>query len=388
MSPRVATAVVDAGAPHARVTVEQVRHAFGFGCIGFDLLGHANGEEDRSELAEAWLGVFDQATLPFYLGRFEPERGRPDTARLLATARWFADRGVRVKGHPLVWHTVKAAWMDSLPDAEAERALRERVRRETRDFRGLIGEWDAINEVVIMPHFENEPDGVRNAVTRLAERLGRVGIVRLALEEARAGDPSARYLVNDFDLSERYERLIEELIEAGIELDGIGLQTHQHQGFRGEERLLAIADRFARFGLPLHFTETSLVSGDLMPADIEDLNDYVVESWPTTPEGEARQADELVRQYRALTSHPAVESITYWGLTDEDAWLGAPIGLLRLDGSRKPSYDALHDLVRGEWWLPPTELMADGAGRVEVTGWRGDYALTRADGERLAFTIA
>ena len=29
-----------------------------------------------------------------------------------------------------------------------------------------------------------------------------------------------------------------------------------------------------------------------MPPEIVDLNDYQVESWPSTPEGEARQADE------------------------------------------------------------------------------------------------
>ncbi|GAB2523975.1 endo-1,4-beta-xylanase [Microbacterium petrolearium] len=363
------------GAPlaHHEATVEQTRHAFGFGNIGFDLIPHACGEEDATPLAEAWLGLFDTATLPFYWGRFEPERGRPDTARLLAAARWFAERGVRLKGHPLVWHTVKAPWLDPLPSDEAERLLRERVAREVADFTGVIDAWDAINEVAIMPVFENEPDGVPNAVSRLARQLGRTGIVRLAFETARAANPSATLLINDFDLSERYERVIEDALETGVRIDAIGLQTHMHQGFRGEEWLRAKADRFARFGLPLHFTEVSLVSGRLMPPEIEDLNDYVVDAWPSTPEGEQRQADELERMYRTLVAHPAVEAITYWGISDAGAWLGAPIGLLRADGSRKPSYDRLHALIRGEWWLAPTPLRTDGDGRVRVEGWRGRY---------------
>ncbi len=37
-----------------------------------------------------------------------------------------------------------------------------------------------------------------------------------------------------------------------------------------------------------------------MPAQVEDLNDHQVEAWPSTPEGEARQADEVVRHYRTL----------------------------------------------------------------------------------------
>ncbi len=251
---RLGTAVVDVGLPGEPVAIEQVSHAFGFGNIGFDLIGHANGEEDRSTLALDWLELFNRATLPFYWGTFESERGHPDTDRLLAAARWFIDRGVRVKGHPLVWHTVKAPWLDALPLREAERIARERVRREVADFAGLIDEWDAVNEAVIMPEFENEPDGVRNAITRLAARLGRVEIVRLAVDGARAANPAVRLHVNDFDLSARYERLLEEILDAGIRIDGIGLQTHMHQGFRGEEALVGIADRFARFGVPLHFT--------------------------------------------------------------------------------------------------------------------------------------
>lgn len=375
----VVTAPDDTPLPHREVVVEQTRHAFGFGNIGFELVPHGNGEADLSQLAHDWLGLFDTATLPFYWGDFEPERGRPDTARLRAAARWFADRGVRLKGHPLVWHTVKARWLDPLPGGEVERLIRERVTREVRDFAGLVDTWDAINEVAIMPVFENEPDGVPNAVSRLARELGRTGIVRLAFETARTANPDATLLINDFDLSERYERVIEDALEAGVRIDAVGLQTHMHQGYRGEEQLLEIADRFARFGLPLHFTEVSLVSGDLMPPEIEDLNDYVVDAWPSTPDGEERQAEELERMYRALASHPAVEAITYWGITDAGAWLGAPIGLLRADGSRKPSYERLRGLIRDEWWMPPTTMRTDADGRVHVEGWKGEYRITAGE---------
>ncbi|MBF0815151.1 1,4-beta-xylanase [Microbacterium paludicola] len=384
-------ALVDAdGAPlaHRDVAVEQTRHAFAFGNIGFELVPHANGEADLSQLAADWLALFDTATLPFYWGGFEPERGRPDTARLRTAARWFAERGVRVKGHPLVWHTVKAAWLDREPAEDVERIIRARVTREVTDFAGLVDTWDAINEVAIMPDFVNEPDGIPNAVSRLARELGRTGIVRLAFETARAANPDATLLINDFDLSARYERVIEDALEAGVRIDAIGLQTHMHQGFRGEEQLLEVADRFARFGLPLHFTESSVVSGDIMPAHIEDLNDYVVDSWPSTPEGEARQADEIERLYRTLAGHPAVEAITYWGITDEGAWLGAPIGLLRADGTRKPAYDRLHALIRGEWWLPPTTMRTDAEGRVRIEGWKGDYRITLPDGSAVDAAIA
>ncbi|WP_336923382.1 endo-1,4-beta-xylanase [Aquipuribacter sp. SD81] len=361
---------------HADVEVEQRRHAVQFGCTGFD----APGLPGEAHLEELWLGLFDTATLPFYWAGFEPERGRPRTAELLGLARWFADRGVRLKGHPLAWHSLAPRWLDDLGTDEVEAALRARIRRDVTDFRGLVGTWDAINEVVILPVFDNEaalegPDRAPNALTRLCRERGRIATVRLAFDEARAADPGATLVLNDFDLSTAYECLVEGVLEAGVQVDALGLQTHMHQGWWGVERTTEVLDRFARYGLPLHLTETTLLSGDLMPADVEDLNDHQPEHWPSTPEGEARQADELVRHVEALMAHPSVEAFTYWGLTDTGAWLGAPAGLVRRDGTPKPAYDALRSLVRGEWWHARRGYRTDADGRVRVTGWRGDYAL-------------
>ena len=375
-----------AGAP---VTIEQTSHQFGFGNIGFDFVALANGETDDPDhvfggasvenarsLADLWFDVFNHATLPFYWRGFEPEQGRPDTARIHTAARWFVERGVTVKGHPLLWHTLAPKWLLGMSDDEVEATIRARITRDVTDFAGVIDLWDAINEAVILPVFTAE----ENAVTYLAKTKGRVGMVKLAFETARAANPDARLVLNDFDLSADYENLIEECLGAGIRIDAIGVQTHMHQGFRGEEQIWDILERFGRFGLPIQMTETTLLSGDLMPPEIVDLNDYQVESWPTTPEGEARQADEMVRHYRTVVSHPAVESLTYWGFADEGAWLGAPSGFVRLDGTPKPAYDALLGLVKGEWWLAPTETVTDAEGRVAVSGFGGEYRVSARGG--------
>jgi endo-1,4-beta-xylanase len=357
------------------VTVAQRDHSFLFGCIGFEFIDLANGAgTERDELvAREWFGLFNFATLPFYWGNFEPERGRPDTGRLLATARWFAERGCPVKGHPLAWHTVTADWLRDLPTEEIARAQRDRITREVTDFAGVIDAWDVINEVVIMPIFDRDDNGI----TRLCRELGRIPMVRLVFDAARAANPHATLLLNDFDMSAAYECLIEGVLEAGIRIDALGLQSHMHQGYWGEEKTLAILDRFARYGLPIHFTETTILSGHLMPPEIVDLNDYQIPDWPTTPEGEQRQADEIARHYRTLLSHPSVQAITYWGISD-GGWLGAPGGFLRTDGSRKPSYEALHGLIKGEWWLPPTTLVTDAQGRVRFRGFLGSYDVSAA----------
>jgi GH35 family endo-1,4-beta-xylanase len=379
----VTLTVLAGGKPLANreVVVAQREHKFLFGNIGFDFIPLANDEvkgEERARLerlAEKWTALYNFATLPFYWGRFEPERGRPDTARLLAAARWFADRGVPVKGHPLCWHTAQPDWLLPLSNDEILEAQKARIRREVTDFRGVIDTWDAINEAVIMPVFENGENGI----TRICLANGRIATVKMAFETARESNPKAFLLLNDFDMSTAYECLIEGVLEAGVKIDALGLQSHMHQGYWGEEKTLKILDRFARYGLPIHFTESTLVSGHLMPPEIEDLNDYKVTDWPSTPEGEARQADEVVRHYKTLLSHPAVEAMTYWDIAD-GGWLGAPVGLVRHDATPKPSYDALLGLVKGEWWLAPTPMTTDAEGRLRFNGFLGKYEVSSEDG--------
>lgn len=380
-----------AGAPRVgeRVTVEQTAHGFGFGNIGFELIEGIAGSPPSSQigdsavfggesavdpalLAQAFLELFNAVTLPFYWRGFEPVSGRTDAERLRRAAQWFRERGVVVKGHPLVWHTLAPMWLLDLDDTAVENAIRARIRTVVSEFAGTVDLWDAINEAVILPVFTAE----RNAVTRLAQSKGRLGMVRMAFEEARAANPSARLVLNDFDWSAGYERLIADSLDAGVSIDAIGVQTHMHQGYRGEEKIGEVIDRFSRFGLPLQLTETTLVSGDPMPEDIDDLNDYVVDDWPTTPDGEARQADEIGRHYRNVFAHASVESLTYWGLTDAGAWLGAPAGLLRADGTRKPAWDTLHGLIRGEWWTPAVSAVSDENGMIAVSGFAGTYRVT------------
>jgi endo-1,4-beta-xylanase len=395
---RVTVTVTDADGclvPHAEVRVAQLRHAFAFGNIGFDLIPLANGESEyqRNEfggahgnlerLGDLYIELFNMATLPFYWRGFEPERGSPDTTRLMAAARWFATRGIAVKGHPLVWHTLAPRWLLPLTDDEVLDAIRARITRDVTNFASVIDTWDAINEAVIMPVFEAE----ENAITRLAQREGRVGMVRLAFENARQANPTATLLLNDFDMSPDYEQLIEDCLAAGLRIDALGLQSHMHQGYWGEEKTQRILERFARFGLPLHMTETTLVSGHLMPREIVDLNDYQIDSWPSTHDGEERQAEQLVRHYTTLFAHPAVQAVTYWGLTDDGSWLGAPSGLVRANGTPKPAYDALRSLVKTEWWLDETTATTDEAGRFTLDAYFGDYTLSTG-GVGARFTVA
>ena len=363
------------------VKVSLKNHEFFFGSGAFDFLPAtavktpSNIPADKAEAfkekakdrVDKWLDIFNYGTLPFYWGAFEPVEGSPETESRMNAAKYMVSHGATPKGHPLCWHTGCADWLMDYDNPTILSKQLDRINREVSEFKGVIDIWDVINEVVIMPVY----DRYDNAITRICKDLGRVKLIKEVFDAAHAANPDAVLLINDFNLSESYRILIDGCLNAGVPISAIGIQTHQHQGYMGLEKLNDILDRFSFFGLPLHFTENTLVSGEIMPKDIVDLNDYQVDKWPTTPEGEERQKNEWREMYETLFSHPLVEAITGWDFAD-GAWLHAPSGLIREDNSLKPSYLELKRLIKEEWTTDLT-VHTDANGNATIEGFRGTY---------------
>lgn len=356
------------------ITVKQTNHEFLFGCGAFDSLIYANTSQDMrkpeiNDRMEKWLKLFNYGTIPFYWAGFEKEEGRPETESRMNAANFLKSKNVTVKGHPLCWHTACVDWLMKYDNETILKKQLERIHRDMTAFDGVVNMWDVINEVVIMPDF----DKYDNAITRICKMKGRVGLIKEVFKAAREANPKATLLLNDFNTSVSYEILIDGCLEAGVPIDVIGIQSHQHQGYWGAEKVQKVLERFAQFGLPIHFTENTLISGDIMPAYIEDLNDWKVPEWPSTQEGEERQAKEVEEMYRLLFEHPLVQAITTWDFTD-GAWLGAPSGVLRKDNSPKPVYHKLMDMIHNEWWTNTT-VTTDENGYAIIEGFKGDYSL-------------
>lgn len=372
---------------NTEVVVEQTKHKFLFGCAQFDAIPYVNNifKDEEKELAEQrfekFFRLFNYTTVPFYWGLYERIKGQPMINEAKKAAQWLASKGLLLKGHPLCWHTVTAPWLLDMTNEEILAAQMNRINRDVSEFKGLIDVWDAINEVVIMPVF----DKYDNGITRICKELGRIKLVSKVFNEAKKANPGATLLINDFNTSESYAILLEGLIEAGVPIDAIGIQSHMHQGYWGVEKTLEVLERFSRFGIPLHFTENTLVSGQLIPPEIEDLNDFQVKEWPSTVEGEDRQAREVISHYTTLLANPKVESITWWDFAD-GAWLGAPSGFITVDNRVKPAYDELYKLVKDELWLKPTKYITDENGEIKVSGFFGDYEVS-CRGMKIGFNL-
>jgi len=343
----------------AHITVNQAKHDFLFGCNIFQLGRYDNDEMNR-KYEEEFTNLLNYATLPFYWGSFESEKDKPNYKHLDWMAKRCQELDIKTKGHPLVWHEAVPGWVPS-DMTEIEDRMRNRVSDIVSHYAGKVDIWDAINEATVSAR-------VDNPVGKWVKKYGDDVCVGLALDWAHTANPNATLVVNDFNVSPEFEKQLERIKSAKKPFNVIGIQSHMHKANWELARAWEVCETYKRFGLPLHFTELTVLSGHLKTDD--DWHKYQTD-WQTTAEGEQLQLDYVQKLYRLLFSHPSVEAITWWDFMD-GAWQGAPAGLVRKDLSPKPVYDRLLEMIKGEWW---TSVVGntDENGKYVFRGFCGKY---------------
>lgn len=354
--------------PGATVVLAQTRHAFLFGCNIF-AWAQPRDPQAEAEYRRRFAEVFNYATQPFYWPSYEGRRGQPIHERTEQVARWCREQGIFTKGHPLAWNYFEPNWLpnDSKQVLDLQLA---RIDDCVSRFKGLIERWDVVNEAT---HFDRDELKQRAPkMTAMWAEVGKEEFTRQCFRHARQANPQATLLINDYRVDAAYERLIEKLVDdQGRRLyDVIGIQSHQHGGTWDNRKIWEVCSRFARFGVPLHFTENTILSGDKGWERAQGGK-----PWSSTPEGEAEQAREVERFYTLLYAHPAVEALTWWDFSDRGAWQSAPAGFLRRDMSPKPAYETLRKLIKDKWWTN-AQGATDPQGQAKFRGTLGDYQLT------------
>lgn len=342
--------------PGATVKLDQVRHQFLFGC-NFFVFDRVGDPERERQYRERFSALLNYATLGFYWPMYEPERGKPIYDYTDKVLDWCRQQGIRCKGHPLVWDFADPRWLPR-DFGEIRELSHARVRDCVSRFKGRLDTWDVVNEPTHLGRFG----------TRLGEWAMSVGAVPYVAEHlkiARDANPQATLLVNDYRTDPAYYQILDALRADGkLSFNVIGIQSHMHDGPWPLSKVWEVCERFAKLGLPLHFTETTVVSGPRLGNG---------ERWgPTTPELEAKQADAVERFYRVLFSQPAVQGLTWWDFSDFRAWQGAAAGLVRRDMTPKPAYDRLHAMIKGEWWTK-TQGQTNNRGEFATSAFFGTH---------------
>ena len=342
--------------PGAAVRIEQTRHAFLFGSNIF-VWGQVGNAEREAAYRKRFAELLNYATLPFYWPSYEPAGGQPGHRHAEGRGPVVPRAGNRRQGASAGLE-FRRPLAGSRPTSTRSAACKWPASTTAWGrFAGLIDRWDVVNEAT---HFDRA-EFLRNSpkISAAWQKLGRMEFAQECFVHARKANREATLVINDYRTDADYERVIEQLADATGKpmYDVIGIQSHMHGGTWTNRQIWQTCERFARFKVPLHFTETTILSG---PHGWERKG-----SWPSNAEGETRQARDVVGVYTMLFSYPAVAAITWWDFSDLHAWQGAPAGLLRADMSPKPAYEQLMGLVKGKWWTTTSATTGtDGEGRL------------------------
>jgi len=239
----------------------------------------------------------------------EAAPGRYDFAAVDALVQFAQDQGLAFRGHTLVWHQSNPPWLEELVRrTRDERLFTGHIAAVMGRYKGRIGSWDVINEV--LSPADGRADNLRN--TFWLETFG-PGYIDAALHAARAADPSAQLVYNDWGCEQAgpfYDRFraatlkfLEGLKARGAPIDALGLQGHL-AAFRGgidEKALSRFLGEVKAMGLRVLVTELDVDDGS-GPLDIA-VRDRSV-------------ADITARFLDVVLASGAVDQVLTWGLSD------------------------------------------------------------------------
>lgn len=260
--------------------------------------------------------------------------GGRDFAPADAVAATAARLGAKLRGHTLAWHQMVPARLSVASTADFVKAQTAHLRELATRYVGRIHTWDVLNEVVNPD--DKRSDGLRESVL---SRLWGVERYPELFELARAADPQAQLAYNDYGLEQDEPwceqrrratlRLLERWLQRKTPIDVLGCQAHLNLSRKfSPEKLLRFFDDVSSMGLTVQITELD-VRDALFVGDIE-ARDAAV----------AALYQDFVQ---ACVSHPAVEMLVMWNVTDADTWVNrAWQGQRRADGApmRPTLFDA------------------------------------------------
>lgn len=355
---------------NVKLHIKLTRHEFKLGACAWPINEIAD-QKLQQAYNKQFSALLNYATLPsFYWGDYERKQGNTGEKSVKAKADWCRQNSIIIKGHPLIYHLNFPEWAKDLPDEEVLSLLQKRVTTIVSEFKGLINIWDVFNEATASP--------LDNAIGRWTNDKGAADCVGRALDWAHQANAGATLLYNDCNVSKEFEDLLQKLRDANAPLSVIGIQSHMHKGNWPLGKVWSICETYSRFGLPLHFTELTILSGDLKTDDDWHTSKP---NWLSTPEGEQRQLEYGQKLYTLLFSHPSVEAVTFWDFSDMFSWQGAPAGLIRKDLTPKPLYNWLMDAFH-KHWTTDTDVRTDDNGHAKVRAFFGDYEARAKIGSR------
>jgi len=287
-----------------------------------------------------------------------PTEGVYDFEQADILVDWAIANGMDIRGHTLVWHESTPDYFYEGTPEEIRARLEDYVTTVVEHFKGRIGTWDVVNEVVSVDIFRGDGMGVGpDRRSRWYEAVGSADYIDWAFHAARAADPDALLFINEYSTENAIKKpwlleILQRLQDRGVPVDGVGHQFHLHLQSDPVELLQAIDDVDNQFmGLINHVTELDMDYYSDPGTCWASMTNCDPDLGPVPPaDMEAAHARILRDVYAGLRERPSVTSVTTWGVTDNVSWLNRspterynyPL-LFDREGEPKPAFWAIVD---------------------------------------------
>ncbi|KAJ7629066.1 glycoside hydrolase superfamily [Roridomyces roridus] len=243
----------------------------------------------------------------------EPSRGVFNFTGADYLVNWAVTNGKSIRGHNFVWGEYLPNWVLNITDAQTLiDVLQNHITQVLNRYQGLLYAFDVINEPL------NQDGSLKS--THWTQVIG-PDVFRIALEAARAADPSVKLYINDYTLDWNNTKvagmvnLVNSLNPPGQPplVDGIGSQAHLNAG------------------------EAPSVHGGLVALSEAGVDIAITEL--DIPGAEPSEYQTVVQA--CISVRPCV-SLSVWGIRDPDSYRPTTNPLL-FDESwqAKPAYNSI-----------------------------------------------
>jgi endo-1,4-beta-xylanase len=230
---------------------------------------------------------------------------------------------LRVRGHNLCWHEQTPYWL--FKDANGAQVTKEVLLQRLKDhintvvsrYKGKIYAWDVVNEAI-------DDDSTKFLRNSLWYQICGDEFIVKAFEYAHEADPNAVLFYNDYNTErpekrERVYRLLKQLVDAHVPINGVGLQAHWSIYEPTNKELETAIKEFSSLGLKVQITEMDV---SVYPWEKERRAKRPGEPDTYTPEMQKLQAAKYADMFRIFRKYKKViTGVTFWNLSDRYTWL-------------------------------------------------------------------
>ena len=278
----------------------------------------------------------------------EPRKGEFNWEDADRIANFCRANGIKMRGHTLMWHSQIGPWMyqdekgNLLPKEQFYANMNHHIQAIVERYKDVVYCWDVVNEAVADSPLRPGAPELRNSP--MYQIAGEEFIYK-AFEYAHEADPKALLFYNDYNdaepgKSQRIFNLVKRMKDAGVPVDGIGMQGHYNIYGPSMEDVDKAISLYSTVVKHIHITELDIRVNEDMGGGLRFRQGAAqVAEWQRT-----LQQDQYVGLFKVLRKHKdVIDCVTFWNVSDKDSWLGASNYPLLFDENYRPkqAYNAV-----------------------------------------------